>query len=388
MISADGELRATLPPTLGDVDAVPAIDAERAADAAESDRPITVGSRDDTGVRFRTRVQSEGDGTYYVTAVPLTDVDDTISRLVTVELIATVLIVAVLGAVTWWVIRLGIRPIKQMTRTATEIADGELSQRVPETAPSTEAGQLGAALNHMLETLEQAFAERAESQDRLRRFVADASHELRTPVATIRGYAELYRIGGLAEAREMQEAMRRTEQEAIRMARLVDDLLTLAKFDEGRPFERRPVELTALVADAARDAHAVDPDRPITTALAGPVVVAGDEDRLRQVIANIVGNALVHTPGDVPVELGVRTVDGEARITVTDYGKGMTPDVAARVTQRFYRADPARARDRGGSGLGMAIADSAVSSHGGSIAVDSAVGRGTTVTVSLPLAGD
>jgi two-component system, OmpR family, sensor kinase len=293
----------------------------------------------------------------------------------------------VLGAVTWWVIRLGIRPIKQMTRTATAIAAGEMSQRVPTMAPSTEAGQLGLALNDMLQTLEMAFAQRTESQERLRRFVADASHELRTPVTTIRGYAELYRIGGLTEPAELDEAMRRTEQEAVRMARLVDDLLALAKYDEGRPLDRRPTDLTALVADAARDARAVDPDRPITTALDGPIVVLGDEDRLRQVIANIVANALVHTPRGVAIELAAATSGGTARITVTDHGPGMEPEVAARVTERLYRADQARHRDRGGSGLGLAIADAAVTAHGGTITVDSTVGEGTTVTVTLPLDG-
>jgi two-component system OmpR family sensor kinase len=329
-----------------------------------------------------------GDDELHVTALPLTDVDNTISRLITVEVVATLLIVAVLAAVTWWVIRLGIRPIKRMTRTATAIAAGErdLSQRVPTMAPSTEAGQLGLALNHMLETLETAFAERTESQERLRRFVADASHELRTPVTTIRGYAELYRMGGLAAPGELDEAMRRTEQEAVRMARLVDDLLALAKFDEGRPLDRRPIDLTALVADAARDARAVDPERLITTELDGPIVVLGDEDRLRQVLANVVGNALVHTPPGAPIELATTTADGGARVRVTDHGPGMAPEVAARVTERFYRADRARARDRGGSGLGLAIADAAVIAHGGTITVDSVLGVGTTVTVMLPLA--
>ena len=170
------------------------------------------------------------------------------------------------------------------------------------------------------------------------------------------------------------------------MSRLVDDLLSLAKLDEGRPLEQRPVDLSQLVADAARDAAAVDPQRPITTQLNGPVVVAGDEDRLREVLANIVGNALVHTPPAAPIELRVEAANGTARIAVTDHGHGMPPQVAARVTQRFYRADPAHARDRGGSGLGLSIADAAVSAHGGEISVDSALGRGTTVTVTLPLA--
>ena len=180
--------------------------------------------------------------------------------------------------------------------------------------------------------------------------------------------------------------MRRTEQEAVRMARLVDDLLSLAKLDQGRVLELRPVDLSRLVADAARDAAAVAPGRVINTALNGPVVVSGDEDRLRQVIANIVGNALVHTPADTPIDLTVTASESDAGIIVADHGQAMTPEVAARVTQRFYRADLARSRDRGGSGLGMSIADAAVNAHGGEIVVDSEVGRGTTVTVTLPLA--
>ena len=384
VIRDGGELDTFFAPNLSGEDAIPDIDADAAAALAASGTPATVDAVGDSDVRYRVRVR-QGDGGLYVTGLPLTDVDDTMSRLITVEAIATVVIVGLLAAVAWWVVRLGIRPIKQMTRTATEIAAGDLSHRVPEMAPATEAGQLGRALNDMLESLETAFAERTESQERLRQFVADASHELRTPVTTIRGYAELYRIGGLADPGEMDEAMRRTEQEAVRMARLVDDLLALAKFDEGRPLEQRPVDVAGLVADAARDARAVDPQRPITTELDGPIVVAGDEDRLRQVLANIVGNALVHTPPDVPVELAATTADGQARVTVTDHGPGMAPEVAARVTQRFYRADRSRARERGGSGLGMAIADAAVAAHGGTIVVDSAVGRGTTVTVTLPI---
>ncbi|MET0910780.1 MAG: HAMP domain-containing sensor histidine kinase, partial [Ilumatobacteraceae bacterium] len=211
----------------------------------------------------------------------------------------------------------------------------------------------------------------------------------RTPVTTIRGYAELYRMGGLPPGDGLDEAMRRTEQEAVRMARLVDDLLTLAKLDQGRPLERRPVDLARLLADAARDAGAVDVGRRLTTELpagGGAVVVDGDEDRLRQVIANVVGNALVHTPPGPPLLLRVVASVARARLAVVDHGPGMPADVAARVTQRFYRADPARARHKGGSGLGMSIADAAVAAHGGAITIDSVEGAGTTVTVSLPLA--
>ena len=369
----------------GEAQAAPDLDVTAAAAAAASGATMTVGAVGDADLQYRVRVAEDGDGRLAVFALPLTDVDDAVARLILVEVIGTLLIVAVLGAVTWSIIRLGIRPIKQMTVAAEAIADGDRDQRVPEAAPSSEAGQLGAALNHMLGRLDDAFAQQAASEDRLRRFIADASHELRTPVTTIRGYAELYRVGGLHEADELAEAMRRTEQEAVRMSRLVDDLLNLAKLDEGRPLEQRPVDLARLAADAARDASAVDPARAITTDLPMPAIVLGDEDRLRQVIANIVGNALVHTPAGTPIDVRVDVTTGDARLAVADHGPGMPPDVAAKVTQRFYRADPARARNRGGSGLGMAIADAAVTAHGGTITVESEPGRGTTVTVALPL---
>jgi two-component system OmpR family sensor kinase len=384
---ADGNLQTDFGSDfVGDHQAAPDVDLAQATASAASAQPFTVGSVEDGGPRYRVLARRLPDGEIAITAQPLTDVDDTINRLILVEVLVTSIIVVVLGAVTWWVVRLGIRPIKRMTETAARIADGDRSQRVPEMPVATEAGQLGEALNHMLERLDDAFALQAASEDRLRRFVADASHELRTPVTTIRGYAELYRVGGLESGEALDEAMRRTEQEAIRMSRLVEDLLNLAKLDEGRPLERRDVDLAALVSDAARDARAVDPGRPIIAAAEHPVVVQGDEDRLRQVIANVVGNALVHTPAGTPIELRVDAADGMARLAVTDHGPGMPADVAAKVTQRFYRADPARARNRGGSGLGMSIADAAVSAHGGTIGVDSVVGQGTTVTVTLPVA--
>jgi two-component system OmpR family sensor kinase len=387
VIYPDGELVTIFAPNLGDGDmALPDVDPEQAAEAAADVEHFTTGAVGNDGLRYRVCVFEGPEGTLLVTALPLDDVDDAVRQLIIVEVVGLAVVAAVLGAVAWWVVRLGIQPIQRMTRTAEQIAGGDRSHRVPEAPPSTEAGQLGSALNRMLESLDTAYTEKADSEARLRRFVADASHELRTPVTTIRGYAELYRIGGLGDPGELSEAMRRTEQEAVRMARLVEDLLTLAKLDQGRLLEQKPVDLTRLVADAARDAAVVDPSRPISTELDGPVVVSGDEDRLRQVIANVVGNALVHTPAATPIELRVTGNDSSACIAVTDHGPGMTPEDAARVTQRFYRADPARTRDRGGSGLGMSIADAAVSAHGGEIAVDSEVGRGTTVTVTLPLA--
>lgn len=365
-------------PAVSSTQELPELDCEALADmlANHSIRTLT----GDGGQQWRAIASTEG----VIVGLPLDDVRETVRRLIAVEAIALGATTIVLGLVSWWVIRLGIKPVKQMTATAAAIAAGDLSQRVPDLPPSTEAGQLGQALNHMMEQLEGAFNERTRSQRRLQQFVADASHELRTPVTTIRGYAELYRLGGLSTGDELSEAMRRTEEEAVRMSRLVDDMLSLAKFDEGRPLERRDVDLARIVTDAAADARAVQPDRRVTVDAPAPAVANGDEDRLRQVVANIVGNALVHTPPGTPIDLAARVTDSSVVVTVTDHGPGMPPDVAAKVTERFYRADPGRARARGGSGLGMAIVDAAVSAHGGSVTVASEVGSGTTVTVTLP----
>lgn len=364
---------------------LPELTVDQIRSGAQTDEPFTVNSTGDTDLRYRVLARGGRNG-LFVVALPLADVDDAIARLITVEILATVTILGVLALVSWWVIRLGVRPIKQMTATAAAIAGGSLSHRVPDVTPGTEAGDLGVALNQMLGRIEYAFDQQTQSENRLRQFVADASHELRTPVTIVRGYAELYRDGGLADSGELEEAMRRTEQEAIRMGTLVDDLLLLARLDQGRPLERRPVELAALAEDAVRDARAVDPDRPITVSTNGPVTVIGDEARLRQVVANLVGNALVHTPPGTPVDVRVSADTTRAVLEVTDQGPGMSDDVAARAFERFYRADPSRSRHAGGTGLGLAIVQATVAAHAGSVALDTAPGRGTTVHVELPMA--
>jgi two-component system OmpR family sensor kinase len=286
--------------------------------------------------------------------------------------------------VAWWVIRLGVRPIKEMTVTAGRIAEGDREVRVPETDDRTESGALAVALNRMVTSMTESIDARTRSEEKVRQFVADASHELRTPVTTIRGYAELYRHGGLAEPAALDDAMRRTEQEAARMGRLVEDMLTLARLDEQRPLDRRPVDLSRVADDAAADARASSPGRPVVFETDGPAVVVGDEDRLRQVVANVIGNALVHTSPEVPVTLRTGRTADEVWLDVTDEGAGMAPEVAARITERFFRADPARARHRGGSGLGLSIVESAVAAHGGHVVVTSALGAGTTVRLSFP----
>jgi two-component system OmpR family sensor kinase len=365
-------------------DSVPIVSYDRAGDAVAG--PITVRS-DDPDVRYRV-VARPGPNGMFVVGLPLTNVDATVRRLIAVEVLATIAILGVLSLVTWWVIRLGVRPIKQMTGTASAIAAGDLSARVPEGEPGTEAGDLGVALNQMMGRIEDAFDERTRSENRLRQFVADASHELRTPITTIRGYAELYRAGGLSDGTELEEAMRRTEQESVRMGTLVDDLLLLARLDQGRPLDRQPVDLTEIAEDAVRDARAVDPERPISASTNGPVTVLGDDARMRQVVANLLTNALVHTPPGTPVAVRVDRAGDRAVLEVADEGPGMAADIAARAFERFFRADPSRSRHAGGTGLGLAIVQATVAAHGGVVAIDTAPGRGTRVRVEIPAAAD
>lgn len=388
-LTGGGDVVPLLTPDVGaEALALPAIAGSDARRSAVTGRPFTADSADGD-VRFRVLGGRVARGGTIVVALPLSDVDGALDRLFAVVAFTTVAILTLLGLVAWWVIHLGVQPIKAMTATASSIAGGDLSGRVPDVAPGTEAGALGMALNQMLGRIEDAFAQRTRSEERLRRFVADASHELRTPLATIRGYAELHRAGALSDPEELAGAMRRTEQEAVRMGSLVEDLLHLARLDQGRPLESAPVDLAALADDAVRDALARQPGRPVQATVpgGGPVLVMGDEARLRQVVANLVGNAVVHTDVDTPVEVVVRSDGAVAVLEVADEGPGMTAEAAERAFERFYRADASRSRDRGGSGLGLAIVEATVAAHGGSVSLTSEEGRGTTVSVVLPCDG-
>jgi two-component system OmpR family sensor kinase len=381
-VDAAGQLTTILAPDLQDTEApTPHLEATDVV-ALRNGTIVTVDS--DGDIRYRMVARRGGRlGGITVLGLSLEDVDATVQRLVTVETVAVVSILAVLGLVTWWVMRLGVRPLRRMTDAATAIAAGDLSLRVPEAAPGTEAGELSAALNAMLGHIDGAFDERTAAEARLRQFIADASHELRTPVTTIRGYAELYRAGALDAEDELGEAMRRTEQEAIRMGTLVDDLLLLARLDQGRPLETATVELGTLAQDAVRDALAVAPHRDVRAVVDEAVTVTGDEARLRQVVANLVGNALVHAP-DAAVEVRVRSEGDAAVIEVADRGPGMEPADAARAFERFYRADASRSRHHGGSGLGLSIVEATVRAHGGTATITSTPGHGTTVAITLP----
>jgi two-component system, OmpR family, sensor kinase len=319
-----------------------------------------------------------------VTAVPLREVDQTLSRLALVEALVIGAILLALGALAFFVVRLGLRPLDRMADTAGAIAAGDLSRRVSPATPRTEVGRLGLALNSMLERLEEAFAERQASEDRLRRFLADASHELRTPLVSIRGYAELYRIGAVSDPAEAERAMRRIEDEAARMGMLVDDLLTLARLDEVRDPVRQPVDLAQIARDAVDDARAGAPRREIDLTTDGPTAVVGDPHQLRQVLGNLIRNALVHTPPDTRIEVSVARADEEAHLEVRDHGPGLpTADMDA-LFDRFWRAEGGRERGRAGAGLGLSIVAAIVDAHGGSVVAANALDGGARFTVRLP----
>ena len=272
-------------------------------------------------------------------------------------------------------------------QTAGAIAAGDLSQRVEPADEHSEVGRLGLALNSMLGQIEGAFAERTASEARLRRFVADAGHELRTPLTSIRGYAELFRRGASERPEDLAKTMRRIEEAAARMGVLVEDLLLLARLDQGRPLEHEQFDLSRLAAAAVDDLRAAAPERPVTFESTGAVVVNGDEYRIRQVVANLLENARAHTPPATPVEVRVGEAGENAVIEVADQGPGMSPEDAARAFERFYRADPSRARDSGGAGLGLAIVAAIIEAHGGRTEVQTAPGEGATFRIWIPKAG-
>jgi two-component system OmpR family sensor kinase len=293
-----------------------------------------------------------------------------------------------------WTVSRSFRPLARVERTAAAIAAGDLSRRVDVENPATEVGRLGGSLNAMLSHIESAFAARLASEERMRRFAADASHELRTPLVTIRGFSELYRQGALTKDEDVAMAMGRIESEAKRMGSMVEDLLLLARLDEQRPLQQKPVDLLLLANDAVVDTQASDRDRTISlTGLDGgppsPAPMLGDEAKLRQVVGNLMGNALRYTPAGTPIELAVGVRTGEAGqrfsvIEVRDHGAGIPEDEASRIFERFYRADTSRTRETGGSGLGLAIVAAIVGSHSGSVRMVPTDGGGATMVVSLP----
>ena len=353
---------------------------------------FTTGSVDGSSLQYRVYVQhgqlvtgpfSSEPGTVVV-AVPLTELGHTLGRLLWVEALVTLLVLLGLGSLSWWLVRRGLRPLEEIGTTAGAIAAGDLSQRVPDEDSRTEVGRLGLALNAMLAQIEEAFAERKASEERLRRFLADASHELRTPLTSIRGYAELFRRGADRREEDLAKSMRRIEDESARMGIMVEDLLLLARLDRDRPLQLAPVDLAELAADAVHDARAASPDREITLDAGQPVVVQGDEARLRQVAANLLANAADHTPAGTPVTVRAAAENGNAILQVADRGPGLSAEEAERAFEPFYRADPSRDRTTGGAGLGLAIVAAIAAAHGGSVEVEPTAGGGATFRVLLP----
>jgi two-component system OmpR family sensor kinase len=334
---------------------------------------------------YRVLATPLADGGTLLVALPLRDVEQTLSRVVVIEVVATLAVLGLLALLALVIIRVGLGPLRHIEETAGAIAAGDLSRRVERAEPHTEVGRLGLALNAMLGQIERAFEDKDASERRLRQFVADASHELRTPLTSIRGYAELFRRGADQRPEDLSTAMRRIEEEAERMGELVEDLLLLARLDQGRPLERAPVDLTRVAADAVADARAADPDQPIALSDGGPVIVHGDEARLRQVAANLLANARQHTPEGTPVRVRVVSDNGHAVLEVADDGPGLAPDQAARVFERFYRGDPSRSRSSGGTGLGLSIVAAIAEAHGGNATVETTPGRGAAFRVELPV---
>ncbi|HMF04116.1 MAG TPA: HAMP domain-containing sensor histidine kinase [Acidimicrobiia bacterium] len=334
---------------------------------------------------FRVRAQRLPDDSVLMVALPLTDVSSTLHRLLLTEIIVTAGVLLVAVGLGLWLVRVGLRPLRNIEETAAEIAGGELSSRVPDTDERTEVGRLGVALNTMLERIEDAFAKQQEAERQLRRFVADASHELRTPVSAVGAYAELFERGAQQRPDDLARVLRGVRVETSRMQALIEDLLLLTRLDEGRPLERQPVELVGLAGEAVEAAQAISAEWPLSIEAAQPVEVTGDRMRLREVLDNLLANVRTHTPPGTPTTVQVRASGAEAVIEVADEGPGLEAEDAARVFERFYRADPSRARDRGGSGLGLAVVAALVGAHGGRVEVDTSRGDGATFRVRLPL---
>ena len=344
---------------------------------------------------YRVQVRAGRDGDVLVTGLPLHGVEETVHRLVLIEGSVFVVVLVITGVIGIVAVRWTLRPLSRVAATALAVSelplasgDVRLHERVPDAPPNTEVGQVSVALNHMLDRIDGALTERQRSEERLRQFVADASHELRTPLAVIRGHAELVRhdLAGVPE--QVAQSLSRIDAESTRMSRLVDDLLLLARLDEGRPLDREEVDISRLAIDAMADAQAAGRDHEWELELPDePIVVLGDAFRLHQVIANLLANVRVHTPAGTAVTLGVTRPDaaGWVQIAVSDNGPGVPESVQPTAFERFARADGSRGHANGSTGLGLAIVAAVAGAHGGTATMHSRPGR-TTVTVRLPRA--
>jgi two-component system OmpR family sensor kinase len=343
------------------------------------------------GPTLRVRASTLANGDVLILAQPLSDTESTLNHLKVIELIVTAGAVLIALAAGFWLVRLGLRPLRDMETAAESIAEGNLTGRVPGENDKTEVGRLAGTLNIMLTRIESAFRARVASEDRLResdvrlrRFVGDASHELRTPIAAISAYAELFGRGASEQKEDLERLMVGIQSETGRMEHLVADLLLLARLDEGRPMEMRPVDVVSLCAEAVQTSTTVGPAWPVTFTAPRPIEVIGDATSLRQVIDNLLGNVRSHTPEGTTARVSVEPDGDGVAVVVSDDGPGMTSDQVTHVFERFYRSDPSRSRLRGGAGLGLSIVSAIVVAHGGTVTASSTIGQGATFSIRLP----
>jgi two-component system, OmpR family, sensor kinase len=400
VMDADGETLRVMPSALTSSEPdLPEITPEQALDRGA--QPFTVDAAKGGGSWRAVALPVANEGTV-VLATSLGEVDATVERLVQIDILVGLAVLAGLAVVGYSMVRTALRPLTEIELTAAAIGRGDLGRRVPDHHPRTEMGRLSRALNAMLEQIERAFGARAaseararRSEERMRRFVADASHELRTPLTSIRGFAELHRQGAVTDPAAVSDLLARIEEEATRMGLLVEDLLLLARLDQERPLQLAPVDVAEVAQAAVESARATAHEREVEVVVepaAGDdpdgLVVAGDEHRLRQVVANLVGNALAYSPADTPVTVRVGPAEHDGRelvaLEVVDRGPGLTAEQAERVFERFYRTDAARSRAQGGTGLGLSIVAAITRAHDGTVEVDTAPGEGATFRVLLP----
>jgi len=355
-----------------------------AADVQEPVVYFTVPSTNAGGPAFRVRASRLQNGGILIVADPISSISSTLDQLLLVELLVTggALIGAILLGL--WLVRVGLRPLRDVVRTAESISAGDLMPRVPNANGRTEVGHVASALNVMLERIQTAFAELQFSENRLRRFVSDASHELRTPIAAVSAYSQLSKQATGQHEEDLPRLMNGIERETARMGRLVEDLLLLARLDEQHPFELEPVEIVGLAAEAVETARMVGPEWPISFVADEPVEVMGDRGSLRQVMDNLLANVRAHTPARTAARVAVGRVGGEAFLEVADQGPGITEAHAAAVFERFFRADPSRSRETGGAGLGLAIVATIVRTHGGRVSAEARPGQGALFRVVIP----
>lgn len=337
----------------------------------------------DGGPSYRVTVGQLVDGRYIAIGAPLDEVRDTLDALARMLLLTLFVVVAAMGLIFWMLLRASLRPYDELVDTAEAIADGNMDRRAVQTTPDAEIERLTNSLNTMLDRLQESFEERQAAEQRVKQFAADASHELRTPITTIAGYSEVYLSGAATDTDSVTKQMTRINHEAGRMGRLVNQLLTLARLDQGEGLDFGPVDLPAVVDDVVSDARIADPTAVIRTIGDERAEVVGDRDALQQVFVNLVTNARIHADGSA-VDIGVARDDTQVTITVADNGPGMTDDVAAHVFDRFYRAEESRTSSVRSSGLGLSIVAAIIEAHGGTITLDTTLGQGSTFTVRLP----